>query len=388
MRFRFLLVLSAAVLASESHASFGFQILTPLQNRDPEAEVFGLSPDGSTPVGFSADPSNRDGAAYWTSPGSPHELDFADGANAAVAFAASNGGAVIVGELSSSSAGFDVEPFMHTAAGTVGLGFLPNALGYGYATAVSADGKTVVGTDDTKSGTEGFVWTAGQGLVGVGYLDPKIASSTAVGVSADGSVIAGSSFNSTGYTEAFTYSNGAMTGIGMLQNAMSSQAFALSENGKVVVGSSYINGNTTEAFAWSKATGMRALGYLPGDDPAKIRLFSEADAVSEDGTTIVGQGYDLKSQEALIWQRDGKIMALSSLLEQNGVNLQGATLWDAVGVSADGSVIDGWGRDANGRLISWIAQVTPQAVPEPASILTFFVGCAAIGRRRRAVRRS
>jgi uncharacterized membrane protein len=224
-------------------------------------------------------------------------------------------------------------------------------------------------------------------MVGLGFLDPTLGGSFATGVSSDGSTIAGNSIVASG-EEGFYYSGGTMQGIGFQAGASSSQVNGLSENGKVAVGSSYIDGNTTEAFAWSLSGGLTPLGYLPGINPAKIKLFSEANAVSEDGNIMVGEADDASGAiQAVVWRRGAGMVTLASLLQNSGVSsASGFSLWDAVGVSAGGSVIDGWGRDSNGKLISWTAEINPQAVPEPGPSIALCAGLGAVARRRKRLR--
>src|SRR5688572_5837591 len=71
------------------------------------------------------------------------------------------------------------------------LGDLDGGIFDSIATAVSADGSTVVGYSFSTSGFEAFRWTSGGGMVGLGDLPGGAFRSEAHGVSADGSVIVG-----------------------------------------------------------------------------------------------------------------------------------------------------------------------------------------------------
>ncbi len=59
------------------------------------------------------------------------------------------------------------------------------------ASAISADGSTVVGSGTSASGSEAFMWTKSGGMVGLGDLPGGEFKSGATDVSADGSVIVG-----------------------------------------------------------------------------------------------------------------------------------------------------------------------------------------------------
>ncbi len=69
------------------------------------------------------------------------------------------------------------------------------------------------------------------------------------------------------------------------------------------------------------------------------------------------------------------------LTSEYGIDLTGWSLSQATGISADGSTIVGYGRNADGNSESWIARLDgskSQSVPEPSSMLGL-VGVAAFG---------
>jgi probable HAF family extracellular repeat protein len=127
------------------------------------------------------------------------------------------------------------------------------------------------------------------------------------------------------------------------QNWLESQAYGVSADGSVVVGWSYSGDQlgylTWEAFRWSADDGIQGLGFLPGGPYAR----SGANAVSADGTTIVGQSISSNSMsEAFRWTAGGGMQPLGDL---PGGNFES----QALGASADGSVVVGYGISADGQ---------------------------------------
>ena len=130
---------------------------------------------------------------------------------------------------------------------------------------------------------------------------------------------------------------GDMSDLGVLLGGDSSVANAVSADGSVVVGYSYVGGRSVEdttpthAFRWTQAGGMADLGVLPGDSS------SSANAVSADGSTVVGMSEvegsnGAVSLHAFRWTQAGGMIDLGTL---------GGKKAAAHGVSADGSVVVG-----------------------------------------------
>jgi probable HAF family extracellular repeat protein len=142
------------------------------------------------------------------------------------------------------------------------------------ATAISADGSTVVGNSGVFTisparppilpprpvlTSDAFRWRLGPGIVGLGT-----ATVTASDVSADGRVVVGfGSFDSG--NEAFRWRQASgITRLGDLPGGVfASSASGVSDDGRVIV----VSGTTdsgSEAFRWTQASGMVGLGELPG----------------------------------------------------------------------------------------------------------------------------
>jgi probable HAF family extracellular repeat protein len=95
-----------------------------------------------------------------------------------------------------------------------------------------------------------------------------------------------------------------------------------------------IGGN--EAFRWTQATGMVGLGDLPGGS-----FQSDARGVSADGSVVVGYGNSGTGFQAFRWTQATGMVGLGYL---PGGSFSSA----ADGVSADGSVVVGYGNSGTG----------------------------------------
>ncbi len=107
-------------------------------------------------------------------------------------------------------------------------------------------------------------------------------------------------------------------------------AEAVSADGSVVIGASESAGGN-EAFRWTSSGGLQGLGDLPGGG-----FNSWAKGISGDGSMVVGfsdSGSDSYKQEAFKWTQSGGMQGIGFL--------PGATNSIAYGISGDGSVIVG-----------------------------------------------
>ena len=296
-----------------------------------------------------------------------------------------------------------------------GVGDLAGGASDSVALAISADGQVVVGESESSSGTQAFRWTRSGGISGLGFLSLADPASSARAISSNGSVIVGSSNDASGVWRAFRWSGGVFT----LLNAQScsscdpiTEGLGLSSDGQVAVGSSaargggssplhldpvrWAGGGTTlsdlgnlsggneeigaafgasqngavivgnhtssagkDAWYWT-GSGLIALPHLFGGTP----IAASANAVSRDGTTIVGF-----STKRTITLPGGTVVAADSqAVKWTGANyttatqlgsLSGATFVDseALAVSQNGGVIVGRAVDANGadRAFVWDA---------------------------------
>ncbi len=249
---------------------------------------------------------------------------------------------------------FQVQPLSPCADASrfLPLGDVPGGAFNSGATAISADGMTVLGQGTPEGAGNvvapaAFVWTEASGLVGLGDLPGGSDRSFGHAISSDGSVIVGESnsvfTDPTFGSEAFRWTPaGGMVGLGDLPGGtFGSDAVFISADGSVVVGigrnSQAVPGGAREVFRWTQATGMVGLGSLPGGFPSTS---STANAMSADGSVIVGRASSSSAtsgQQAFRWTLAGGMVGLGDL---PGGGFQS----EAMVVSADGSVVAGQSR--------------------------------------------
>lgn len=331
-----------------------------------------ISGDGSTVVGQGRSASGYEAFRWTVATGMLGLGDLPGGVYESIALGVSGDGSVIVGQ-GRSSQGF--EGFRWSASGgLIGMGDLPGGVFGSIANGVSADGSVIVGTSSSgPSRNEAYRWTAATGMVGLGDLPGGDDDSYAHAVSANGTVIGGSASGPNG-VELFRWTAASgMVGLGDLPGG---QTYAgctdMSANGDVLVGVGY--STNLEAFRWTAGTGMVGLGGLDA-----IVLDSWAWATTAAGTTIVGRSLFNHEYAAFIWDEEHGMRELRSvLINDYGLNLAGWTLFEGVGISDNGRVITGTGRNPSGQTEAWIA-----VIPEPGSCLLALIAATHVLRRDR-----
>jgi probable HAF family extracellular repeat protein len=229
-------------------------------------------------------------------------------------------------------------------SGMVNLGNLPSDYYQSQAYGVSFDGRFVVGGSSSHPGHQAFLWSEATGMIGIGDLPGRSFLSNASGVSADGRVVVGSSDsaeNFDGGKQAFRWTpDGGMVGLGFLPGGRFASSFAadVSADGSVIVGKS-TSSTGTQGFRWTQNEGMTPLASLPGGIP-DFNLATVQD-LSPNGRFAVGQ--DLNADfvgEAVLWTLDED--------RARGLGfLPGGGGWTrASGVSNDGRVVVGMGQNA------------------------------------------
>lgn len=185
-----------------------------------ESVALGVSSIGDVVVGYSVDAPTRRQAFRWTAVTGMVGLGRMPGAEWSVARSVSADGSVVAGFNSFPSSGIGsprARAFRWTASeGMVSLSSLPDQINQSEANDVSADGSVIVGNGTTLSPSGelqggAFYWTAATGMVnlqellvsaGVTNLDGwSISDATAV--SADGLTVVGSASDPTGRTQAY-----------------------------------------------------------------------------------------------------------------------------------------------------------------------------------------
>lgn len=356
-------------VASDASARASFTTIGMLEGTDFRASVaYAVSADGTTVVG---DATNGIAAVAfrWTAAegalpvgdlpvGSPDPRTPSDGSRAR---GVSADGSAIVGWTTSTE--LVTEAFRWTeSTGLVGLGDLPGGDFESRAIGVSADGSVVVGSGSSGTGSsadEAYRWTHTSGMVPLGKL-PIFNRSGANAVSANGLVIAGLNISAAA-AEAFRWtSSDGMVGLGAFPNSRTdfTQAFAISSDGSVVVGNA-VTPRGVEAFRWTEITGMIALGDFPG---GTVSSFGRS--VSADGWSVVGSGRDESGRRAFLWDPIGGLQNLQDLLAAKpGLDLEGWVLEGALGISADGSTIVGYGKNPLGQTEAWVATLPGPSLP-------------------------
>jgi uncharacterized membrane protein len=246
--------------------------------------------------------------------------------------------------------------------GMVPLGSVPGQTTSVEPRAISADGSVIVGLGYN---FHSFRWTQETGPVGMD-LD-HIAS----GVSGDGTIIVGGSSAGAYYwteeTGNVRFGPGAARGISgdgrVIVGVNSSGAFrwtaedgfeslgdgvayAASTNGAVIVGG---GGSSNQAFRWTESDGMMRLGTLPGTTS------SGASAVSSDGSIVVGSSLSGDVNDPYVWDATHGMRNLQDVLVSDFGLADALAGWDLRKISMDatGRVFAGTGRH-NGISRPWV----------------------------------
>jgi len=262
--------------------------------------ALGVSGEGSTIVGESGTTSVQK-AFLWSQKKGMAALGSGTDWHHSSATATDDNGSVIVGTLND-------QAFRWTkSGGAVGLGFLSGSTGVSDATGTDAAGDVVVGySSATGGGHEAFYWTSNLGMVGLGQLSAG-ASSYATAVSADGNTVVG---YSSGATETAFYWT-VLTGLHSLnapKNAPFTNANGVSQNGSIIVGCARSNPNKkssiAEAVQWDNGT-VQKISAIVAKYGISLTGWSLtcATSISADGKSIAGNGVDPAGhQEAWLFQ--------------------------------------------------------------------------------------
>jgi uncharacterized membrane protein len=224
-------------------------------------------------------------------------------------------------------------------------------------------------------------WTNPSGVVDLGCGGE---CSRANGANFDGSVVVGWVEEPTARNwQAAVWVNGVRKLL--TTNDAFCSAEAVTPDGTIVVGNSYdsINGVPDAAiWRWNGSSwDEQQLGVLPGTDP----IFggnSVASDISGDGSIVVGWNqFDFFGGTGFIWTADLGLMSATDWLASLGIVTDpDFAVANLTGVSQDGSTVVGYGYDVNsGEYSSFYV-----TIPEPTSALAacLLAGSAALMRRR------
>ena len=260
--------------------SAGVEILKDADGSDFRVNEPSLSGDGSVVVYY------FDEGYQWTASNGVELLSPASGGTRSLALGVNDDGSAIVGY--SEISGIDYATLWTSPTNAQNLGILGTNSPRSLASDVSGDGSVVVGSTSVDVGNRNaFRWTNETGMVALGL-------GTATAVSRDGKVVVG--VDITGPSLAFRWAQASgNVSLGDLPGGINqSVAFGVSADGSVVVG----NGEDEEgrnAFIWTEAGGIRSIkdvlanDFGLGSDVNGWNIF-HASAVSWDGKVIVGYG--------------------------------------------------------------------------------------------------
>lgn len=218
------------------------------------------------------------------------------------------------------------------------LGVLDTNHQFSQAVAVSSNGLHVAGNSGVGlfDQMRGFRWSQGSGISDMGAA-AESDSYFAIGVSNDGNTVAGGYQSGTGSSSAFRWRPG--SGFELLPNlpGTTSSGSGISADAQYVSGTSY-GASSSRAVRWNAAGVPEDLGLLPG------ALSSTANAISGDGTTIVGDCDYLP----MVWTQASGMQPLP--FNEGG---------NAFAVSFDGTVIAGYDGPNAARWDNGVLQILP-----------------------------
>lgn len=278
----------------------------------------GVSNDGNIIVGYSGSLSN--GRAFrWTSNSGSVGLGNLSGGTVSVARGVSGDGNIVVGYDGLGSFGSTTRAFVWTSqTNMVQLAPLTDGT-YSRADAITEDGKYIVGTSNTYDGYHAVLWSINGTVRDLGIMAGAIGN-YAVAVSADGRTIIGSSQIANGSYRPFMWEES--TGyrdLGELNIGKNTNAYGLSLDGKLVVGVSGSLSSGT-AFIYSSNVMYNLYDILVSQKVKGIQNWTGltvAGAVSGDpinGYNIVGSGIISGNRHAFLVKGITSIPEPSSLL--------------------------------------------------------------------------
>lgn len=348
--------------ASEVVAQMSFSGLGVLPGRAASLAQ-DVSADGTVVTGYSGAGvgSSPNFAFRWTASGGMTQLPLPAGMSQSAGFGISSDGTTIVGTGTG-----NVLQGMRWRNGVAQPLGAPTG-GSSRARAASADGQIVTGSANGPGFAAAFRWTSAGGF-SYATNPPGWSATYAWDISDDASTVVGWG-NAPEGDRAFRWTPAGVLPLGNHAGYLRITAGAISGDGSVIVGSMATHTSGPHVpYRWTEAGGYEILGRLPGDTTAY------GGPTSFDGSVIVGTSDGLP----FWWTRDGGMRDLSTMLANAGVDLAGWQLAEPTGLSADGSVIVGFGVH-NGRTEAWIA-----TVPAPSSAVIGMMCVGGLAIRRRA----
>lgn len=362
-----IVVMTLALVSASGHAAY-LEGLGHLDGGIDASYAAAVSADGSVVTGYAFGPSGPE-VFRWTRTGGMIGLGALIPGGTSEGAAISSDGSIIVGTSDSASG---KQAFRWTEAqGMVSLNDLSGTPPRSEAYAISSNGLVVAGYQGNAFQEQASRWIDGKRppeSLGVPPHASDDVISYAHAASADGSVLAGHFLSNT-YSDAFRWTES--DGMVPLTNHRDRMYFggrvgAMSADGSVLVGSAD-GPYGREAFRWTSEGGTVGLGDLPGNF-----FVSEAYGTSGDGSIVVGKGFSELGVEAFVWTSGTGMLPLRAYLAELGVDVTGWHLYQANAISSDGTTIVGYGVSPAGRGAAFIANIS--AVPEPSTLALALVG--------------
>lgn len=337
-----------------------------------------VSEDGRVVVGWSASAAASSEAFRWSAAGGMEDLGvFAveDRGTRSRALGVSGDGVISVG------VGPTFYPVLWNGISALGL---PTGGFVGEFAGVSRDGSTAVGFEQDNPLEPGSLSQPNHGVqwhnnVLTPLPDPAAGCDTVrvTAVSVDGSIAAGDCAKDF-FVDLVRWTGAGAQSLGAQAGGVSG-ATAISGNGDTIVGSGFDGMFHLEAFRWTQSSGIVGIGRVAG------RTNSEAAGVSDDGTIVVGWSGETHGElpdlsgDAFLWDATHAMRRLRDvLLDDYGLDVGAWHLWDASDISGDGRFITGTGINPSGQPEAWIVDL-----PEPAAGGGIAVVALALARLRR-----
>jgi len=230
------------------------------------------------------------------------------------------------------------------------------------ANAISDDGQTVVGNVQLGRGTAGFRWTKQGGTeilyrtVKMKFLGNVEAPSIALGVSGNGETVFGS-VDYEGKDYAVFWHGELPQRIEVPGSPpwfkMQSVGVAASQDGTIATGR--LRGGKRGQCGFVAKLAKQydpVIGHYWLENESGLKM-TWPNAMSSDGSTVVGIGEDKTWKGACVWDQNQGVRSILHILSESGVDTDGWKLKEATSVSADGKVIVGMGTNPVGKEEAW-----------------------------------
>jgi len=349
-RFSVAVALLVLLTMAPAMAQLQFFPLGDLPGGATNSAAYGVSADGQVVVG-SASSASGTVAFRWTEAGGMVALPVLAGGTSATAYAASSDGSLIVGS-SGSASGPQACVWSNSIA--TGLGDLADGAFESAALDISDNGQVIVGYGTSASGREAFR-RAGGTMSGLGDLPGGIFQSEAHAVTPDGALVTG--FGTPGLQRIFTWD--ATNNMQDYYPSATAWAHDISAGGNTLVGkvrATYVASGGIFTYNYWRAARWNGgiISIIGPEDFGGASSDSSFYGVTPDASLAVGSfkvsgPYYAVSHDAFNGVRD-----LKSVLATNGIDMSGWQLTAATAISADGSVIVGYGTNPGGQQEAWV----------------------------------